>query len=352
MNQRILLHLMLLGTSLIAKGQDVLRSVEPAPLTFSSGAYPEHHAKDSMIRIGMNVYNTVTGRAYRMGCEGQKNHDALHGAAGTHRLCDQELQAPRVGRFLSLDPLAAKYPHNSPYAFSENRVIDAIELEGLEKYLLTARAFIPQAQVSNPSPFSKSDYFKGDNRTSYLLNTLAYRTEQKVSLDFYLKTVSTLSNVARASHGLDMDGNVVESSEPDVAGPNPTYDAPALQNGNSTTVHLQVDAPNKLASGAPAINYDLNVSITHNEDGTFNYNVTGSSDGFPAYELWITDETNGQSFLLWNRNPIESNEGPMSLFPPMEHNYSFSGNSGALTPITTAPFGETRNSCEDGEDCD
>jgi hypothetical protein len=39
---------------------------------------------------------------------------------------------PRLGRFLSIDPLAADYPWNSPYAFSENRVIDAIELEGLE----------------------------------------------------------------------------------------------------------------------------------------------------------------------------------------------------------------------------
>ncbi len=41
---------------------------------------------------------------------------------------------PRVGRFLSLDPLAPQYPHNSPYAFSENRVIDGIELEGAEFY--------------------------------------------------------------------------------------------------------------------------------------------------------------------------------------------------------------------------
>jgi len=32
--------------------------------------------------------------------------------------------------------LAAKYPWNSPYAFSENRVIDGVELEGLEVYKL------------------------------------------------------------------------------------------------------------------------------------------------------------------------------------------------------------------------
>ena len=44
---------------------------------------------------------------------------------------------PRIGRFFAVDPLAFKYPYNSPYAFSENRVIDAIELEGLEKVVIT-----------------------------------------------------------------------------------------------------------------------------------------------------------------------------------------------------------------------
>jgi hypothetical protein len=39
---------------------------------------------------------------------------------------------PRVGRFFAVDPLAGKYPWNSTYAFSENRVIDGVELEGLE----------------------------------------------------------------------------------------------------------------------------------------------------------------------------------------------------------------------------
>ena len=37
---------------------------------------------------------------------------------------------PRLGRFFAVDPLSAEYPHNSPYAFSENSVIAFIELEG------------------------------------------------------------------------------------------------------------------------------------------------------------------------------------------------------------------------------
>jgi hypothetical protein len=39
---------------------------------------------------------------------------------------------PRVGRFFATDPLEKCYPYNSPYTFSENRVIDMVELEGKE----------------------------------------------------------------------------------------------------------------------------------------------------------------------------------------------------------------------------
>jgi len=39
---------------------------------------------------------------------------------------------PRLGRFFAVDPLTSKYPWNSTYAFSENRVVDKVELEGLE----------------------------------------------------------------------------------------------------------------------------------------------------------------------------------------------------------------------------
>ncbi len=40
---------------------------------------------------------------------------------------------PDVGRFFSIDPLSEMYAYQSHYNFSENRLIDARELEGLEK---------------------------------------------------------------------------------------------------------------------------------------------------------------------------------------------------------------------------
>jgi hypothetical protein len=50
------------------------------------------------------------------------------------------VEDPRLGRFFSVDPLFAKYAFNSVYAFSENRLIDGFELEGLETVLTGATA--------------------------------------------------------------------------------------------------------------------------------------------------------------------------------------------------------------------
>jgi hypothetical protein len=44
---------------------------------------------------------------------------------------------PRLGKFLSTDPLSAEYPWNSTYAFAENDVIRSIDVEGAEKHVRT-----------------------------------------------------------------------------------------------------------------------------------------------------------------------------------------------------------------------
>jgi RHS repeat-associated protein len=72
---------------------------------------------------------------YRYGFQGQEKDDEIKGEGNslnyTFRMHD-----PRVGRFFAVDPLFRRYPHYSPYSFSGNRVIDAVEIEGLEPHLL------------------------------------------------------------------------------------------------------------------------------------------------------------------------------------------------------------------------
>jgi len=72
---------------------------------------------------------------YRYGFQGQERDDEIKGSGNSYNYT-YRMHDPRLGRFLSLDPLSRDFPWNSPYAFSENRVIDAIELEGAEAFLI------------------------------------------------------------------------------------------------------------------------------------------------------------------------------------------------------------------------
>jgi len=85
---------------------------------------------------------------YPFGLEHKGYNDAIYGVKNNLKTFqDQELTEdlglnthewryrvsdPSMGRFWQVDPLATDYTHNSPYAFSENRVVNGVELEGLE----------------------------------------------------------------------------------------------------------------------------------------------------------------------------------------------------------------------------
>jgi len=69
--------------------------------------------------------------SYRYGFQGQEKDDEVKGEGNSVNY-KYRMHDPRLGRFFAVDPLAAKYPHNSVYAFSENMVVHMIELEGLE----------------------------------------------------------------------------------------------------------------------------------------------------------------------------------------------------------------------------
>jgi RHS repeat-associated protein len=94
---------------------------------------------------------TMPGRqanlgSYRYGFQNQETDPEMLGGsvAFNYRIHD-----PRIGRFLSVDPLSKEYPWNSSYAFAENNVIAYIDLEGLEKMYAADGLFIGQYGNSN-----------------------------------------------------------------------------------------------------------------------------------------------------------------------------------------------------------
>ncbi len=75
---------------------------------------------------------TVTsGTGYRYGFNGKENDNEVKGN-GNQQDYGMRIYDPRVGKFLSVDPLTNDYPMLTPYQYASNRPIDGIDLDGLE----------------------------------------------------------------------------------------------------------------------------------------------------------------------------------------------------------------------------
>jgi RHS repeat-associated protein len=75
-----------------------------------------------------------TSRDYRYGFNGKEMDNEIKGEGNS---IDYEARFfdPRVGRFLSLDPLGKKFPWYTPYQFAGNTPIWAVDLDGKEEYI-------------------------------------------------------------------------------------------------------------------------------------------------------------------------------------------------------------------------
>jgi RHS repeat-associated protein len=91
------------------------------------------------------------GTLGRYGFQGQEMDNEIKGNGNSVNY-KYRMHDPRLGRFFAVDPLAYKYPYYSPYAFSGNRVIDAVEEEGLQPRIVT----VGRVQVS----------FRGHHKTT------------------------------------------------------------------------------------------------------------------------------------------------------------------------------------------
>ncbi len=68
---------------------------------------------------------------YRYGFNGKENDNDVKGE-GNQQDYGLRIYDPRLGRFLSVDPITAKYPELTSYQFASNRPIDGVDLDGLE----------------------------------------------------------------------------------------------------------------------------------------------------------------------------------------------------------------------------
>ncbi|MCU0319936.1 MAG: hypothetical protein MUE88_07640, partial [Flavobacteriales bacterium] len=72
--------------------------------------------------------------SYAYGFNGKRKDNEIYGSEGTAYDYGMRMHDPRVGRFLSLDPLQTSFPWWTPYQFAGNTPIQAVDLDGKEVY--------------------------------------------------------------------------------------------------------------------------------------------------------------------------------------------------------------------------
>ncbi len=81
----------------------------------------------------------LNANSYRYGFNGKENDNDVKGE-GNQQDYGMRIYDPRLGRFLSVDPLAKSYPWLSTYSYAENNPVNYIDLDGLETPVAPAQA--------------------------------------------------------------------------------------------------------------------------------------------------------------------------------------------------------------------
>ena len=99
--------------------------------------------KNELLKVTHSTFKSV-GKScagiYRYGFNG-KERDKEWGGGATYDYGFRIYNA-QIGKFLSVDPLAKSFPWNSSYSYAENQVIWAIDLDGLERFVIVYSPYV------------------------------------------------------------------------------------------------------------------------------------------------------------------------------------------------------------------
>ena len=121
-----------LGNVLVTVSDRRIQTVSAASGT--SGVTADLRTATDYYGFGMQMpgRNVVSASGYRYGFNGKENDNEVKGE-GNQQDYGMRIYDPRLGRFLSVDPLTKTYPWYTPYQFAGNTPIMAIDLDGLEE---------------------------------------------------------------------------------------------------------------------------------------------------------------------------------------------------------------------------
>ena len=214
--------------------------------------------------------------SYRFGYNGMEKVDEIYGDANAYDF-GARIYDPRLGRFLAIDPLAAKYPGWSPYSFAIDNPIKFIDVngngpgDGLRK-TYTAVVQIETSKGVYETVYLAKRYY--ENVTT--AQAAAYKREAQTPNGWYKISKAEYE----AQHGREghenPKGRVIGAKDP-----NP--DALTERVNGADTPKKRVDFVNNAAQGDYMDGQPLAVT---NRTGTATINIEGSIDanGNPVTE--------------------------------------------------------------------
>ncbi len=210
------------ATAAMAQTYNPYQSIgrEARVLTLSNGKYEEFFDTDTLEVIGSAILNTKTMRVI-----GFVVPDTLYSEAN--------LEPELVSRWLSPDPLAAKYPNLSPYNFAGNSPILYVDYDGRDygvyvdhanKTIIVKATFYTTRNISNDqSQMSMHNYNRAVLAGEYYENLKAQyivKNDQgesfvyTISFDIDVREPETTVPMAHEKATIDPEGNMFHAGAP------------------------------------------------------------------------------------------------------------------------------------------
>ncbi len=165
--------------------------------------------------------------AYRYGYNGKENDNEVKGE-GNQQDYGMRIYDPRLGRFLSVDPISKNYPELTPYQFASNRPVDGVDLDGLEyvKFVHTVDAKGNVIATAAPTIYYQMDdetLRAHGGTTKGMYNSAGYGPEGKgIKHEYYLPNGQKYQDAvwdlpgSYATHGLySGDGSITYTGKKD-----------------------------------------------------------------------------------------------------------------------------------------